>query len=201
MGEKAGERRVSLSSCRISSDVQRRITLHIVWILSVMAAGRRLRSPLFHRNCVRYWFAFLEDVFYIFFFPEDEGFVWGLWSWAATMESLCLITSAHCCFPYLAKEERYPRVPSLIWPCRRSFYYRFINRAIDITTLTLFCFSISLLDQVWPVLAQSWHRNLWYDPGDPAGHHRTGDLLCPHILLTQGRRIYLSLPHMSKTHS
>lgn len=67
MGESAGKRRVSLGSCRISSDVQRRITPHIVRIVSVMAAGRGLRSPHFHCNCVRYWFALLEDVFYIFF--------------------------------------------------------------------------------------------------------------------------------------
>lgn len=160
MGEKAGERRFSLSSCRISSDVQRRITPHIVWILSVMAAGRGLRSPHFHCNCVRYWFAFLEDVFYIFFFPKEEGFVWGLWSWAATMESLCLITSAHCCFPYLAKEERYPRVPSFLLP--GTPFHKPWLRYYDFNPFLSFCFtSRSNVTSTGPAVAQKpmvWPR-------------------------------------------
>lgn len=141
-----------------------------------------------------------------------------LYFFSPRMKDLCGVCEveqqqwSHCVSSHLHT------VASHIWQKRRDtpvfrlssarvgglFYYQrhpFINRGIDITTLTLFCLSISFLDQVWPVLAQSWHRNLWYDPGDPAGHHRTGDLLCPHILLTQGRRIYLALPHTCKTHS
>lgn len=59
----------------------------------------------------------------------------------------------------------------------------------DVTPVkTLSCLHpASSPDQVRPVLAQPRHRDLRHDPGDPAGHHRTGHLLRAHLLVTQGK--------------